>query len=52
MDSSETGIGVGVRHLVKGFDEEVATEEFEKVDVVETLLSVLDWRDLRRKGID
>lgn len=42
MDSSGKGIGVGVRHLVKGLDEEVATEEFEKVDEVEKLLSVLD----------
>jgi len=51
-EAEEAGIGVGVRHRTNGFDDEVSTEACDTVESAEMLLSVLDWRDLRRKGMD
>jgi hypothetical protein len=36
----------GVGAAMKGF------EDMEDVEIFESVLSVLDWRDLRRKGMD
>lgn len=51
-DAKEVGIGVGVTHRVNGLEEVVDEEPFDVLDSMELLLSVLDWRDLRRKGTE
>jgi hypothetical protein len=40
--------GTGVGERWKGF---IVDDEVDKMELVESLLSVLDWRDLRRKGM-
>lgn len=44
--AAKAGTGVGERW--KGFEVE---DEPDAVELVESLLSVLDWRDFRRKGL-
>jgi hypothetical protein len=39
--SEEAGIGGGVKHLVKGLEDEVDTDAFDIVEPVELVLSVL-----------
>lgn len=51
-EADEAGMGVGVKLRANGLDEEDAEEMVEAVVSVELLLSVLDCRDLRRKGIE
>jgi len=50
-EAEDAGMGVGVGHLVNGLEEqeEVALDG---ADSTELSLSVLDWRDLRRKGTE
>lgn len=48
-DAEEAGIGVGVGHRMKGLEEVVVFDVFESMEL---LLSVLDCRDLRRKGTE
>ena len=58
MMEEEEEMGTGVRLRVKGFEEEDIDERvvlvlaIETVVEVEVVLSVEDWRDLRRKGTE
>lgn len=48
MGDAATMAGTGVGERWNGF---MDGEEAEAAELVESLLSVLDWRDLRRKGL-
>ena len=51
-EADEAGMGVGVKHRVNGLEEEAEVDEVEAADWIDLSLSVLDWRDLRRKGTE
>ena len=51
-EADEVGIGAGIKYGVNGLEEEEELDEVDVVDTTDLSLSVLDWRDLRRKGTE
>lgn len=51
-EEDDAGMGVGVNDRTNGFEDELEVDACDVAELTEKLLSVLDWRDFRRKGID